>query len=148
MRTAGALALVILALCSLAVAARSRGAEGFASLLEFRIPDMRTHFGPTAAPGEERPYAVPPLPTFYPIVPGIVGTLKPDSGTRALRYPDGSKCICPRPHPYDFRDTKRDAVCSKATSQAFSNACTAKCMGYSLDELYPCKPRQALYRVG
>lgn len=146
MRAAVFAALV--ALCALAVALRSRALEGFASLSEFAIPDLRTHFGPTGAPGEDRPNLVGPLPTFFPQVPGVEGTLKPDSGLRTLRRKDGSKCTCPRPHPFDFRDVRRDTVCVKETSQAFSSACAARCMGFRDDELYACKPRQALYRVG
>jgi hypothetical protein len=122
--------------------------EGFASLVEFSPKDLRSHFGPTGAPGEEKPHLVGGLPTFYPQVPGIRGTLKPDTGFRALKYRDGSKCVCPKPHPYDFRDPQRDTVCVKKTSQAFSNECTAKCMGFKPEELYPCKPRMVLYRMG
>jgi hypothetical protein len=122
--------------------------EGFASLVEFSPKDLRTHFGPTGAPSGDRPNLVGPLPTFYPQVPGIDGTLKPDSGFRSLKRKDGSKCTCPRPHPFDFRDVRRDTVCVKETSQAFSSRCAAQCMGYADSELYDCKPRWALFRQG
>jgi hypothetical protein len=101
----------------------------------------------TGAPGS-RPTWDNMLPTTYPLVPGYTGTIKPEPEMLSVAAKDGSRCWCPRAHPFDFRDTQRDTVCAKSTGQAFSNACTARCLGFKDEELYKCKPRMALYRVG
>lgn len=101
----------------------------------------------TGAPGSRKSWDNM-LPTTYPLVPGYVGTPIPEPEMRAAETKDGGTCWCPRAHPYDFRDAERDTVCVKATGQAFSNRCAANCYGFSDPELYACKPRMALYRLG
>jgi hypothetical protein len=102
----------------------------------------------TGAPGSRQTWDNM-LPTTYPLVPGYTGTPKPPQEMLSVLGADKkSRCFCPRAHPFDFRDTERDTVCVKKTAQAFSSACAAHCLGYKDEELYKCKPRWALYRVG
>jgi hypothetical protein len=148
MHAAGIFVLLLLSisLASARIRSVTDGLERFMGLEEF--PNDLRAFQPTGAPGARGPTLIGDLPSAYPLVPGFEGTRRPDSGLRALTRPDGTECECPRPHPFDFRDTERDTVCLKETAQAFSSLCTAECMGYTAADVYPCKPRWALYRLG
>jgi hypothetical protein len=125
--------------------ARQKG-EGFLGFQDYGEFGALTPVA-TGAPGS-RPTWDNMLPTTYPLVPGYTGTIKPEPEMLSVAAKDGSRCWCPRAHPFDFRDTQRDTVCAKSSGQAFSNACTARCLGFGDEELYECKPRLALYRVG
>ena len=102
---------------------------------------------PTGPPGGSQ-WAGEQLPTFYPQIPGFTNTMPPDPGFRTVRTNSGKTCKCPVPNPKTYRDSARDTVCVKTTSQAFSSQCAAECAGYTAKDLYACLPRMALYREG
>lgn len=142
--------LTILFLCALSAFVRTKGTSK--SLERFAIIREDGDFGKaydaaTGKPGSRLSWDNM-LPTLYPLEPGYTGTVAPEPTIRKAKSKDGSTCWCPRAHPYDFRDPERDSVCVKATGQAFSNACAARCNGFRDDEIYACKPRMTLYRTG